>query len=110
MAMSAAAKAKQSSLPRSATIIIRNRVPHPCGEVEVSPHGGRIHFENKDRKEYRLRLWKSKGDSAAGIDLLLPAAGRLTVLIKRHDEFDYSILHVHGEEIMTGNGGGPIRN
>jgi hypothetical protein len=110
VAMSAATRAKQSTLPRSATITVRNQEPHPCGEVEVTPHGGRIHFENKDKKEYRLRLWRSKSEPSAGIDILLPAAGRATVVIRRHDEFHYSVLHIDGEEVMTGKGGGPIKN
>src|SRR5262249_39759596 len=49
MAQSAAKRAK-SALPKSATIVIKNQLPNPSGEVEVTPHGGRIIFENKDKK------------------------------------------------------------
>lgn len=110
-AATAAKKARQSALPKSATIIIHHGQPDPCGEVEVTPDNGRIIFENKDKKEYRLRIWRLKTDSASeGLDLLLPASGRLTVLIRKNDEFAYSVKPVEATEAMNGAGGGPIRN
>ncbi len=105
-----ATKAKQTTLPRSATITIREQHPSPSGEVEVTPDGGRVHFENKDKKEYRLRLWKPKTESNAGIDILLPAGGLVTIVIKRKDEYEYSVVHVDGGGVESGNGGGPIKN
>jgi hypothetical protein len=102
------AKAKQ--LPRSATISIRNQEPNPCGKVEVAPWTGRVHFVNKDKKDYRLRLWKSHTQPLAGIDILLPARASVTVMIKRGDEFHYGVFHVKGEEAALGKGGGPIIN
>ena len=110
MAMSAAKRAKQSALPKSAVIIIKNQLPEPCGEIEVTPHGGRIIFENKDKKDHRLRFHSAKGGSGSSIDLLLPALGRTTVLIKKDDEFMYTVMNLDGEEVMTGHGGGPIKN
>ena len=100
---------KQSPLPESATIKIYDQVPDPCGEVEVTPKGGRVHFENQDAKEYRLRLYKPGTDPLKGIDILLPANGRVTVIIKRYDEYQYSVVDVI-DEISSGKGGGPIRN
>jgi hypothetical protein len=110
MATSAAKRAKQSALPKSATITIKNQQPEPCGEVEVTPNGGRIVFENKDKKDHRLRFHSRHGGSGSSIDLLLPALGRTTVLIKKDDEFMYSVMNVDGEDAMTGHGGGPIKN
>ena len=102
-------KAKQT-LPKSATIIIQRQEPRPGGMVEVSPDSGRVHFENKDKCDYRLRLWKPTTDSDAGIDLFLPAGGRLTVLIKKNDVFDYSIMGIDVVLAANGHGGGPIQN
>jgi hypothetical protein len=108
--MSAAKRAQQSTLPKSATIIIKNQQPAPCGEVEVTPDAGRIIFQNKDKRDYRLRFFKPDTDPSAGIDILLAAGGRTTVLIKKNDEFLYKVLNVEGDEKLTGPGGGPIKN
>ncbi len=89
---------------------IREEHPSSPGEVEVTPDGGRVHFENKDKKEYRLRLWKPKTEPNAGIDLLLPAGGRVTVVIKKKDEYEYGVIHIDGGTVESGNGGGPIKN
>lgn len=111
MPMSAAKKARESSLPKSATITIQNREPHPSGKVEVTPDGGRIHFHNKDKDECRLRVWRLKTDSANhGLDVLIPAGGRFTVLIRKDDQFDYSVMDIHVIDAMNGHGGGPITN
>jgi len=110
MAMSAAKETTESSLPKSATITIKNQYPEPCGELEVTPDGGRIIFENKDEQEYRVRFWKPKTDSAAGLDILLPAQGTFTVVIKKNDEFEYSVMDLGDEQALSGNGGGPIKN
>ncbi len=110
MATPGVARAKQTTLPRSATITIRDQKPSPDGRVEVAPWTGRVHFANKDNKEYRLRLWKTNTEPLAGIDILLPARGRVTVMIKKNDEYHYGIFHVKGDEAATGRGGGPIVN
>ena len=110
MANTAAAKAKEKTLPRSATITIRAQKPRPVGEVEVTPDGGRIHFRNKDGKDYRLRFWKLGTESSAGIDILLAARSRITVMIKKEDAFHYSVLPIEGGIGENGQGGGPIRN
>ena len=110
MATTGAAKAKQVTLARSATITIRDQAPKPDGKVEVAPWTGRVHFANKDKKDYRLRLWKSNTEHLAGIDILLPAKGSVTVMIKRGDEFHYGVFHVKGDEAALGKGGGPIVN
>ena len=109
MATTGARKARQV-LPKSATITIQHQAPRPNGMVEVSPEGGRIHFENKDKEDYRLRLRKPKSDPAAGIDLFLPAGGRITILIKKNDEFDYSVMATDVVLAANGHGGGPIKN
>jgi hypothetical protein len=108
VATTGAARAKEKELPRSATIKIHNQAPKPQGEVEVTPENGRIHFKNLDKKSYRLRFLNEKTDSNAGIDMLLPASGTVTVLIKRHDAFRYIVFHVG--TALNGVGGGPIRN
>ncbi len=110
MATTGTAKAKQVTLPRSATITIRDQEPSPAGEVEVTPEGGRVHFDNEDKKEYRLRLWKPRTDPNAGIDILLPAGGCITVVIKKRDEYRYSVIGIAGGDADTGSGGGPIKN
>jgi hypothetical protein len=68
-----------------------------------------VHFENQDDKEYRLRLWKRDTKPFAGIDILLPARGRVTIVIKRDDEFLFAIVDII-DEVSVGQGGGPIRN
>ena len=110
MATTGAARAKQDTLPRSATITIRDQAPHPSGKVEVEPWKGRVHFVNKDKKDYRLRLWKSNTEPLSGIDILLPARARITVMIKRGDEFHFGVFHTKGDEAALGKGGGPIIN
>ena len=107
MKTTAAAKAKEATLPDSATITIRDQKPSPEGEVEVTPKGGRVHFENLDDREYRLRLWKPGTKSS--IDILLPANNCVSVIIKKDDEFRYLVLDIN-EEVKTGGGGGGIRN
>jgi len=104
------AKAKQAILPRSRTITIRDQEPRPEGKVEVAPWTGRVHFANKDKKEYRLRFWKPHTEPLSGIDILLPAKARITVMIKRGDEFHFGVFHTKGDEAATGRGGGPIVN
>ncbi|HYL82941.1 MAG TPA: hypothetical protein VE263_01805 [Candidatus Angelobacter sp.] len=106
MATTGTAKAKE--LPRSATIKIRERAPHPSGEVEVAPDIGRIHFRNEDKHSYRLRFIK-RGEVSADIDILLPTRGTVTVLIRKHDEFHYTVIPLRGDT-FNGQGGGPIRN
>ena len=110
MATTGAAKAKQAILPRSATITIRDHKPSPGDRIEVAPGIGRVHFQNKDKKEYRLRFWKPDTEPLAGIDILLPARARVTVMIKKKDEFLYGVLHVDSDAVFTGHGGGPITN
>jgi hypothetical protein len=108
VATTGAARAKEKKLPRSATITIRNQTPKPQGEVEVTPENGRIHFKNLDKKSYRLRFFREKTDFSNGIDILLPASGTLTVLIKGQDEWRYLLFSVG--IALNGVGGGPIRN
>jgi len=110
VATTGAARAKQDALPRSATITIRDQAPYPSGKVEVEPWKGRVHFVNKDKKDYRLRFWKSHTEPIAGIDILLPARARVTVMIKRGDEFHFGVFHTKGDEAALGKGGGPIVN
>lgn len=106
----ARAKEKEAALPRSATITIRDQKPHPAGEVEVTPDGGRIRFQNKDNREYRLRFWRVGTPPSEGIDLLLPGESSLTVLIKKGDEFDFSVMRRKIDNVLNGQGGGPIKN
>jgi len=47
---------------------------------------------NKDKKDYRLRFWKPDTEPLTGIDILLPAKSRVTVMIKKGDEFHYGVF------------------
>jgi len=116
VATSATVRAKQVKLPRSATITVRKQRPSPKSQVEVEPGLGRIHFKNKDEREYRLRFQKSEADT--GIDIVIPPHGTITVAIKKDDEFRYSVVDIKGGEsnpfVPNPNIdpfiGGPIRN
>lgn len=108
MATPGTARAKEKQLPRSATITIHKQAPKPKGRVEVTPDNGKIHFKNKDKKGYRLRFFRKDAESSTSIDMLLPAKGTLTVLIRQGDEFYYIVFP--NERIMNGIGGGPIVN
>ncbi|HWW17027.1 MAG TPA: hypothetical protein VNY81_00285 [Candidatus Saccharimonadales bacterium] len=110
MSTTGAARAKETTLARSATISIRNQEPSPCGRVEVAPWTGRVHFVNRDKKEYRLRFWKPDTEPLSGIDILLPAKGRATVMIKKGDIFHFGVFPPKGEAAALGKGGGPIVN
>jgi hypothetical protein len=79
-------------------------------KIEVEPWKGRVHFANRDKKDYRLRLWKPNTAALTRLDILLPAKARVTVMIKRGDEFLYGVFRVKGDEASTGRGGGPIVN
>lgn len=111
MAMTGTEKAEESSLPSSATITICDQEPDTKKRVEVTPNGGRIHFQNEDQKDYAIRFWKTGMIETSGIDIVLPAGGSITVAIKQDDEFGYSVmLFDNGGKVSTGKGGGPIGN
>jgi hypothetical protein len=96
-------------LPKSATITIKHQDPIPPGEVEVMPDVGRVHFKNEDGKEYKIRLWRLGTEPNFGIELVLAPNGTITIVIRKDDEFNYTIMSKNG--IMdTGHGGGPIKN
>ena len=109
MASTAVARAKVKNLPKSATITIKHQDPTPAGEVEVMPEIGRVHFRNKDPREYRIRLWRVNTDPAHGIELSLAPRGKVTIVIHKDDEFNYSVLKKN-ERMDDGHGGGPIKN
>ena len=95
------------------TIKIIDGYPQPSGRLEVTPDAGRIVFQNNDPLEYRIRLYKpdTDPDSAGAIDLLLPANGFLSVIIRKNDAFMYSVMPTNSENAaMTGKGGGPVTN
>jgi hypothetical protein len=114
MATTAATEAKATAtvLPLFRRIIITDQTPSPADRVEVNPNAGRIVFENKDPLEYRIRLYKpdTDPDAGGGIDLLLPANGFLSVIIRPNDEFMYSVMATSSVLASTGKGGGPITN
>ena len=100
-------------LPLFRTITITDQCPDPQGRVEVTPEAGRIVFKNMDPLEYRIRLYEpgTDPDAGGGIDLLLPANGLLSVIIKKDDEFNYSVMPTNSVlAASTGKGGGPITN
>jgi len=112
MATTAAIETKETVLPLFRTITITEQTPSPSGRVEVTPDAGRIIFQNNDPLEYRIRLFKGTDPDAPGaIDLLLPANGLLSVIIKKNDEFNYSVMPTNSVlAASTGKGGGPITN
>ncbi len=75
----------------------------------MEPWIGRVNFVNKDKKDYRLRFWRPDTEPFVGIDILIPAGGRITVLIKKADQFMYGVIEV-GDKAATGKGPGPIVN
>jgi hypothetical protein len=99
---------KQNNLPKSATITISAKNPNPPGKVEVTPNAGRVHFKNKDKADYRLRLWRPNTDPNAGIDILLPAGEPITIVIKKDDEFLYDTLNISNKLVTSEYG--PIKN
>lgn len=111
MAMTGTEKAEESSLPKTATIKICEAQPTTMDRVEVTPNGGRIHFQNEDQEDYGIRFWKTGMEETSGIDIVLPARGSITVAIKQDDEFGYRVmLFDNGGKVSTGKGGGPIGN
>lgn len=99
------------TLPQFAVVAIRNQALYPDGKVEVTPNAGRIVFRNEDPIEYRIRFYKPDTDpNADGIDLLLPAGGSLSLIIRKDDAFMYSVMNINSENAMTGKGGGPGQN
>ncbi len=113
MATRAAIETKETVLPLFRTITITDQTPSPSGRVEVTPNAGRIIFQNNDPLEYRIRIYKpgTDPDAPGGIDLLLPANGLLSVIIKQNDEFNYSVMPTNSVlAASTGKGGGPITN
>ncbi|HKW32106.1 MAG TPA: hypothetical protein VJN92_03810 [Candidatus Acidoferrum sp.] len=110
MATTGAAKARETALPRSATIQIRHQAPSPGGRVEVAPWSGKVHFVNKDKKEYRLRFFRPDSEPLRGIDIMLPPKGTVTVGIKPGDEYHYGVYPGKGDVAALGKGGGPIIN
>jgi hypothetical protein len=109
MASPAVARAKVKNLPKSATIKIKHQDPIPPGEVEVMPDVGRVHFKNEDSKEYKVRLWRRGTEPHLGVELVLPPNGTITIVIRKDDEFDYTIMSKNGV-VEDGHGGGPIKN
>jgi len=113
--------AKQSELPKFAAITIQNGKPDQPDEVEVQPEVGQIHFKNGDARDYRLRFKSSDEEldrdefdnyDGAGIDILLPAGGTFTIVIKTDDQFYYKVRDINGEDVnpTLERPFGPIRN
>ena len=99
---------KRTKLPKSKTIIISHGKPDPSDTVEVTPKAGRIHFENKDKADHRLRFWRQKTKSNKGIDILLPAGKNITVVIKKDDAFNYGVTTT--KNLIINATYGPIKN
>ena len=108
MATTGAAKAKQSILPKSATITIRDQAPKPDGKAEVAPWTGTVRFANKDKEDYRLRFRKPNTEPLSGIDILLPAKAHVTVMIKRGDEFTSACFTLKVMKPLPAEAAGPL--
>src|SRR5262245_47073035 len=104
------------SLPQFAVIKIQNQIPDPPGVVEVTPSSGQIFFQNLDPIPYRIRFFAENfyddgtDPNTGGIDLLLPANGSLSLIIKKDESFSYSIMNMQSMNALTGQGGGPGKN
>ena len=99
---------KRIRLPKSATITISHGKPFPEDQVEVTPKAGRIHFKSKDKADHRLRFWRKGTKPSSGIDILLPAGGVVTVVIKLKDEFNYDVMSI--KNLIINATYGPIKN
>lgn len=105
------------ALRQFSIITITNQEPSPSGQVEVTPNSGRIVFQNHDPIEYRIRFFSpgfydstGQDPNVGGIDLLIPANGSLSLIIKKDEAFSYSIMNMQSENARTGKGGGPGTN
>jgi len=109
-------KLEPGSLPQFAVIKVQNQIPDPRGVVEVTPSSGQIVFQNLDPIPYRVRFFKENlydggtDPNTGGIDLLLPANGSLSLIIKQDESFSYSIMNMQSTNALTGQGGGPGKN
>ena len=99
---------KKTGLPKSATITISHGKPVPPDKAEVTPEAGRVHFKNLDKSDHRLRLWRKGTNPKRGIDILLPAGGRTTVVIRLNDAFNYDVMSI--KNLIINATYGPIKN
>ena len=104
MPTTGAARAKEKTLPPTATITVVNKQCDPSGGVDIAANG-RVHFDNKDAKEYRLHLSKTKKTSSAGVDILLPANGGVMLVIKKNEVLWYVV----DDSGSAASGAGPVR-
>jgi hypothetical protein len=65
-----------------------------------------VHIQNDDNQAYRLRLKET--DASKGIDIVIPAGGCVSVMIKKDDEFQYLVMDP--DDVRNGIGGGGIKN
>jgi hypothetical protein len=99
---------KRTKLPKSATITISHGKPIPPDKADVTPKAGRVHFKNNDRSDHRLRFWRRGTNPNRGIDILLPAGGTTTVVIRLKDEFNYGVMTIQNARVRAMYG--PIKN
>src|ERR1700739_1287029 len=76
---SAAAKMKMAAVAPPAVVTIQSGVATP-DPVTVDPQGT-ILFDNRDMTDYRLRLWTRKKSKHLDVDVLLPGAASVTLMV-----------------------------
>jgi hypothetical protein len=100
--------ASTRDLPQSAKVRICNGAAIPEGELEFAADVRRVHFQNDDEREYRVRFWHPTNEENTAIEVVLRSLETITISLKENDEFVYRIIGP-GIEKFTGPGG-PIRN
>jgi hypothetical protein len=109
----AAAKAKSTPAAPPTVIEVTGGLPHK--EISYVNVQGTVQFDNRDSKDYRIRLWAKGGRKHPLIDVLLPGVGSVTLmadpLAKKKDECEYELLPTNlqhpasGGDAASGGGG-----
>jgi hypothetical protein len=110
------AKAKAKSTPAAPPTVIEVTDGLPHEEVSHVNVGGTLQFDNRDNKDYRIRLFVQKRSKHPIIDVLLSAVGSVTLMAdpraKKKDECAYELLPTDLQRPVGGNaasgGGGKI--
>ncbi len=106
MPTTGAAKAKQV-FPQTVTVTVADKKCSPWTPLQVTANG-KVQFENKDGRDYRIRVSKTKAAAkTGGVDILLPASGSVTLIMKKNEDAYYTMAEVGNGDVEIG--GGPIR-
>lgn len=115
MPSTAAAKAKAGSTPAAPPTMIEIKDGLPSMEVAYVNVNGTVQFDNRDNKDYRIRLFSKKSSKHPLINVLLPAVGSVTLMAdpraRKKDECKYALLPTDlqhpasGGDAASGGGG-----